>query len=149
MQANKYILQTKVLWSQIDSNNHLRHSAYADFAAQARVEAFNQIGISLDEMHRLGIGPVLFKEELIYKREVHPNDVIGVTCQLSYARKNAGKWSFKQFIYRGDGVLAAEINVQGAWLNLKTRKLTIPPEIIAQALFLLMPKSEDCILEGD
>jgi acyl-CoA thioester hydrolase len=35
---NRIFLKSKVLWSQIDANMHLRHSAYADFAAQARVE---------------------------------------------------------------------------------------------------------------
>ena len=34
----------KVMWSQIDANMHLRHSAYADFAAQARLEILEKLG---------------------------------------------------------------------------------------------------------
>lgn len=135
------VLTAKVLWSQIDSNNHLRHSAYADFGAQARVEAFNNIDINLERLHELAIGPILFKEELLYRREILPNDTIKVSCELAYLKKRATKWGFQQFIYRGDGILAAEINVEGAWLNLTTRKLTIPPAEIIDALLNKMPKS--------
>ncbi len=142
------VLEAKVLWAQIDSNNHLRHSAYADFAAQARVEALNSIGINVEKLHQLQLGPILFKETLIYKREIAPNDTVSVTCSLSYARKNAGKWAFRQYIYRGDGVLAAEVNVEGAWLNLSTRRLSIPPIEIADALFTKMHRTDDFILES-
>jgi acyl-CoA thioester hydrolase len=46
----------QVLWSQIDANRHLRHSAYADFCAQARSNMLNKIGLSLDEFAKNKIG---------------------------------------------------------------------------------------------
>ena len=39
----------QVLWAQIDANRHLRHSAYADFCAQARSNMLHKMGLSLDE----------------------------------------------------------------------------------------------------
>jgi acyl-CoA thioester hydrolase len=58
----------KVLWSQVDANMHLRHSAYADFAAQARLEILGSLGFNADLLEQLHVGPILFREELIYMR---------------------------------------------------------------------------------
>ena len=64
----------QVLWSQMDANQHMRHSAYADFAAQARLNMLESVGLKLSKLFEYNIGPVLFKEELIYLREVALNE---------------------------------------------------------------------------
>ena len=136
----------KVLWSQLDANMHLRHSAYADFAAQARLEILESLGFDSHLLERLKIGPILFREELIYMREVRPNDTIKVTCEMTSCRKDGSRWSFSQAIYRGDGIQAAQINVQGAWVDMEKRKLAVlPSEWVVK--FLDIPKSENFILE--
>ncbi len=94
----------KVIWSMVDANMHLRHSAYADFAAQARLEVLNQSGFTAEMMEQLQVGPILFREELIYMREVRPNDTIKVTCTLTKTRKHGSRWSFRQEIFRSDGI---------------------------------------------
>ena len=136
----------KVMWSQIDSNNHLRHSAYADFGAQARLEILSSLGFDSKLLEKLKIGPILFREELIYMREVSPNDTIKVTCEMSHCRKDGSRWSFQQAIYRGDGIQAAQINVQGAWIDIEKRKLTGLPAEWAEK-FMHIPKTKDFILE--
>jgi len=119
----------QVLWSQIDANRHLRHSAYADFAAQARSNMLNQLGLSLATFAVHNIGPILFREELKYFREVKLDEHINVSVQLSKLNKANGRFSFRHYVYKEDGVIASEINVDGAWLDLTTRKLTdIPTE---------------------
>jgi len=139
----------KVLWSQVDANMHLRHSAYADFGAQGRLELLESIGFNASVLNQLNIGPILFREELLYKREVHPNDTVLVSCELSKGRKDGSRWSFSQKIYRSsDGVLAAIINTDGAWLDRTTRKLVALPENWANKL-MSIPKSEDFIYEDD
>lgn len=139
-------LEAKVMWSQVDANMHLRHSAYADFAAQARLEILEQMDFGADILARLKIGPILFREELQYLREVRPNDTVRVTCALSKCREDGARWSFQQKIFRGDNVQAALINVDGAWIDMHTRKLTaLPPDVVA--LFLTLPKTGDFLLE--
>lgn len=136
----------KVLWSQIDANMHLRHSAYADFAAQARLELLETLGFDSRTFEELGIGPILFREELIYMREIRPNDVVRVTCMMTKVRQDGSRWSFRQEVFRGDGVQAAVINVDGAWINMKARKLSaLPQEWIAK--FMHIPKSPDFVEE--
>ena len=131
----------KVLWSMVDANMHLRHSAYADFAAQARLEIILSLGFTAEKLKELKLGPILFREELIYMREVQPNDIIKVTCELTKARKDGSRWSFEQKLFRGDGIQAALINVDGAWIDTEKRRLTaLPPEWALK--FMDIPKSE-------
>lgn len=131
-----------ILWSQVDANQHLRHSAYADFGAQARLLVLKSIGFDMITFKKLQIGPVLFREELIYFREVVPNDTIGVTAELVKTRKDGSRWSIKHEIFRGDGIRAAQIKVDGAWLDLANRKLTgLPSQLVDE--FMSLPKAEE------
>ena len=139
---NNVFYEGKVLWSMIDANMHLRHSAYADFAAQGRLEVLEKLGFSGKLMAQLRIGPILFREELIYFREVRPNDTVKVTCELSKCRPDGSRWSFEQKLFRGDGILAANIIVDGAWINMQNRKLTALPKEWAEK-FMEIPKSEN------
>ncbi|WP_234734195.1 acyl-CoA thioesterase [Tellurirhabdus bombi] len=136
------IFESKVLWAQIDGNMHLRHSAYADLAAQARVEFLEAAGLSLGVVAGLKIGPILFREELIYLREVRLNEVIKIVTLVTKARPDYSRWSFRHELYRTDSIKAAIINVDGAWLDLQHRKLTGLPEMYLNQVADL-PKAED------
>ncbi|MES2558118.1 MAG: thioesterase family protein [Bacteroidota bacterium] len=130
------------MWSQLDANMHLRHSAYADFAAQARLELLEKLGCGMKEFAKYKIGPILFREELIYLKEVRSHDTIRMTCELSKLNGDQSRWSFVQHMYRGDGAKAATINVDGAWIDLEKRKLAVlPPELLL--LFAAIPRVSD------
>jgi acyl-CoA thioester hydrolase len=139
---DKLVFEAKIMWSQVDANLHLRHSAYADFAAQARIEILEALGINAAVFISNKIGPVLFREELIYLKELRPNDSIYITCVLTKLNADASRWSFKQEVFRKDGVKAAIINVDGAWIDTEKRKLTgLSQELIAT--FNKVPKDEN------
>jgi acyl-CoA thioester hydrolase len=135
-----------VTWAQLDANGHLRHSAYADIAAQARMDELNQLGITFEYLKAQNIGPVLFREETIYYREVQANDVVTVTTKLSKSRADGSRFSFHHELFRQDGVKAAEINLDGAWLDLTKRKLATPTKEFTQRL-LSMERTADYIEE--
>ena len=140
------VFEGKVIWSMVDANMHLRHSAYADFAAQARLEILISSGFNADVLEQLHIGPILFREELIYMREVRPSDTIKINSLLTKCRRDGARWSFTQAMYRSDGIQAAQINVDGAWIDTIKRKLVGLPEEWSSK-FLDIPKSTDFILE--
>lgn len=135
---------SQVLWSQMDANQHLRHSAYADIAAQARLMVLEEIGLGMQTMHQLKIGPILFREELLYKREVLGTQTLTMKSYVSKLSHGSSRWSIRTEIFRQDGVLAAEVNVDGAWMDLKLRKLGNLPEDYALA-FEKMPKTDDFV----
>jgi acyl-CoA thioester hydrolase len=134
----------QVLWSQIDANRHMRHSAYADFAAQARLVMLEALGLSPTKLLDSGIGPVLFREELFYLREVVLNDQIKVTCELRKSRADGSRWSIRHELFRGDGTKAAIVDVDGAWIDMEKRKLTSLPTVLNE-LFNKAPHSIDYI----
>ncbi|ASU36741.1 acyl-CoA thioesterase [Mucilaginibacter xinganensis] len=135
-----------VLWSQIDANQHMRHTAYADFAVQARLNMLEKLGLSLSTLLQAKIGPVLFKEELLYLREIGMNDNIKVTAVVTKFRPDASRWSIRHELFRRDGTKAAIVNVDGSWIDMDKRKLTTLPDEFRK-LFLDAPRSHDCIEE--
>lgn len=132
----------QVLWSQIDANQHMRHSAYADVAAQARLNMLESAGLSFSKLAEAKIGPVVFREELRYLREVRLGDVIKINCELIESRPDASRWSIRHELIRSDGVTAAIVIAEGAWIDTDKRKLTaLSPEMIR--MFSTLPRSED------
>lgn len=135
----------QVIWSMIDANGHLRHSAYADFAAQARVNILEQAGLAA-QLFQNKIGPILFREELVYFKEIRMNELIRVSVELTRCREDGSRYSLQSIIYKQDGIKSAEVNVDGAWLDLSQRKLTaLPPEL--EHAFIAMPKASNFITE--
>lgn len=121
-------------WADFDPNNHMRHSAYTDYAAEARVRMFNALGLSLTEFNKLNLGPVLFREETIFRREIRLGEDIRVEVFLKGISQNGERFKFYHRICKEDGSLAAEVEIYGAWLDLKKRKLTSPPDQVLLTL---------------
>lgn len=126
--------QYTIIWANLDPNRHMRHSAYNDYAAQVRLEFFTAHGLDLKHLMELGIGPILFREDTRFFREVHMNECITVTLAASKLRKDGSKWSFLHTILKEDGQLACSIEVDGAWLDLEKRRVAQPPQQIVEML---------------
>ncbi|MDZ7807546.1 MAG: thioesterase family protein [Gracilimonas sp.] len=133
----------EVKWADMDPNRHMRHSVYNDYAAQTRVAMFSDFNLSITEIGRLGFGPVLFREETIFHKEIDLLEIITVTCALTTMRRDGSRWSFLHEIFKEgeDGIKAAQITVDGAWLNLNSRKLGSIPEL--QEVMNRFPKTEN------
>jgi len=125
-----FLFHTK--WADFDANKHMRHTAYNDYAAECRVRFFMDNGFHVSRFEKENFGPVLFKEETTFLREVKLGENITVSLFLEGISKQGERFKLFHRIYREDGVLAAEIKVFGAWIDLKKRKLTTPPvELLA------------------
>lgn len=106
----------------------MRHTAYNDYAAEVRVRFFQKQGLSINEFAKLNIGPVLFKEETSFLKEIHIGENITVKMKLEGVSRGIERWRFNHQIFNEKGELAAEIKVYGAWIDLVKRKLTAPPQ---------------------
>ena len=129
-------------WADFDPNNHMRHSAYNDYAAESRVRLFKKYGLSMTEFNKLNIGPILFQENTKFLKEISMGEDVTVEVLLKGFSENGERFKFLHNIYRGDGKLAAQIEIFGAWLDLTKRKLTSPPQIILK-LAEGMTKTDD------
>jgi acyl-CoA thioester hydrolase len=123
-----------IRWADLDPNGHMRHTAYMDYAAQARVGFLAADGFTMERFQRLHIGPVLLYEETQYLREVRANQRIAVTTEVSGLSPNRKHWRIRHRILNQDGELACVVNVQGAWLDLVARKIVTPPAELLQAM---------------
>ena len=132
----------EVIWADVDPNRHMRHTVYNDYAAHARVALFAEAGMTMDEIARMGIGPILFREETRFLKEVHMSEKITVKCKLSAMRKDGSKWSFRHEIFKENGEKAAVIEIDGAWLDLRKRKIGAPGDEILK-LTDHFPRTED------
>ncbi len=140
---NEFKRTFTVRWADLDPNRHMRHSAYNDYAAQLRLEFFDYCGLSLKRLNDLHIGPILFREETRFSKEVLMNEHIVVDFAVQKSRKNASKWTILHQIFKEhSGELAARITVDGAWLDLVKRRTTVPEKEVIEIL-LNAPKTSD------
>ena len=137
-----HVFKGKVMWAHLDANMHMRHSAYADFAAQARIEILDEMGLSMRVFQKIHIGPILFREETTYLREVGVNETITVTTELIKARNDGSRWAIRHELFKEDGVKAAVIIVEGAWIDVQKRKLATLPDELAEH-FMQIKRSAD------
>ena len=122
----------EIRWSDLDPNFHLRHSAYYDFGAFCRIAFMTEHGLGLQLLAANNIGPILFREECVFKREIQFGDTIKINLKLTKTNHDFSRWTMVHEIWKNDTVLAAIITVDGAWLDTVKRKLTIPPEHFLQ-----------------
>lgn len=129
-------------WADFDPNVHLRHSVYYDFGAAIRVEFLGENGVTPEFMAEHHLGPVLFREEAIFRKEVRMGDRLTIDLAFSKMRRDFSRFSFRHQITRDDGALCAVIHIDGAWIDTVKRKLTTPPALLYD-LALTGPKTED------
>ena len=132
----------QIRWADIDANKHLRHSVYYDYGASMRMIALNALGLTMEKLQELMIGPVLFREEAIFRREILFGDDIIINVELVKARADFARWSLRHHLTKRDGTLAAIINIDAAWIDLAKRKLAIPDPSIVK-VFEQFPRASD------
>jgi acyl-CoA thioester hydrolase len=140
MQKFSQVIQVR--WADIDANRHLRHSVYYDYGASMRMNILSENGLTTKKLEEFMLGPVLFREEAIFRREILFEDNISVDVELVKTTEDYGRWSLRHNFTKADGTLAAILNVDGAWIDLSKRKLAVPNEVIRNA-FAAFPKSQD------
>lgn len=129
-------------WADFDPNRHMRHTAYNDYAAEVRARFFKDQGFSMEIFAKENLGPILFKEETSFYKEIHMGENITVDLSLKAVSKNLERWKLEHHIFNEAGKLSAVVNVYGAWIDLHKRKLAVPSEKF-RALFSSLDKAAD------
>jgi acyl-CoA thioester hydrolase len=93
-------------------------------------------------MNQYHFGPILFREECVFKREVLFGDIIEINMQIVKSRTDMSRWSMVHQVWKNDNTLSAVINIDGAWIDTRLRKLAVPPPLIQQ-VFEAIPKAEN------
>ena len=88
------------------------------------------------------IGPIIFREECIFKREIKFGDELEVFLKLSKCNEDASRWSMVHELWINGNILAALITIDGAWIDTRIRKIAKPPEVYTAGIKLI-PKTVD------
>jgi acyl-CoA thioester hydrolase len=121
-------------WGDVDANMHVMHSKYYELGAHCRLSYFFEHGVTSDLLKKEQFGPILFREECIFKRELHAGEVVTVDYVVTKARKDGSRFSVMHELKKADGTIAAIMYADLAWLDLMKRKLTVPPVIVQQMI---------------
>lgn len=133
--------EVQVRWSDLDPNVHLRHSVYYDWGAFCRISFLSEQKLTAEVMQRLQVGPILFREECVFRKEIRLGDKVTIDLQLLKARKDYSRWTIRHTIVRNGDTVAAVLTVDGAWLDIAKRKLATPPREVID-VFAAMPPDE-------
>lgn len=138
----QFSVKAEIRWADLDPNFHVLHSKYYDYGAYCRMAFLTKHGITPAFMLEEHIGPIIFREECIFKREIKFGYELEVFLKLSKCNEDGSRWSMVHELWTNRDTLAALITIDGAWIDTRIRKLARPPEICMTSLNLI-PKTED------
>ena len=136
----QYSKKLEIRWADLDPNFHVLHSKYYDFGAYCRMAFLTEHGITPAVMIENNIGPIIFREECIFKREIKFGDEVEVFLKLSKCNEDSSRWTMVHELWTNGNTLAAIITIDGAWINTNLRKLAKPGNLCVEALKLI-PKT--------
>ena len=136
---NKHL---SIRWADLDANFHLRHSVYYDFGAQQRLDILNGMGLTMEIMREQHFGPVLLREECIFRREIRLNDHVLITAKLAKLSADAARWTIQHEFLAMNNKLLASLTVDGGWIDTHLRKFAATTPRIVREVFERIPRTE-------
>jgi acyl-CoA thioester hydrolase len=131
--TDRYSKEFLAGWAAMDFNGHMANTAYLDLAADVRMAFFAEHGFAPGELRRLGVGPVVRKDEVDYFREVGLHETVTVTYAVLAMSADGARFVVENEIWTANGDLAATVRSTGGWLDLRARKLVAPPPTLLAA----------------
>ncbi|APA64079.1 acyl-CoA thioesterase [Maribacter sp. 1_2014MBL_MicDiv] len=119
-----YFKDFEIRWSDVDANRHLANSAYINFMSHTRMAFLIEQGFDHKTMAIHEIGPVVFYEHVYYFKEAFPGKPIKVSLEIMGLSEDGKFFEFHHSFYNHKGENIARCEMMGAWIDLKTRKLT-------------------------
>jgi len=129
-------------WGDMDFNSHMGTAAYLHKSGDVRMMFFSENGFPMSEFLRTGIGPVIFKDQLEYFREIGLLQEIQVTLAVAGMSEDGSRWWMRNEFLRPDGKPAARVTSEGGWIDLQARRVAAPPPELLRALQQI-PRTDD------
>ncbi|MGC1514893.1 MAG: acyl-CoA thioesterase [Maribacter sp.] len=119
-----YLKDFEIRWSDVDANRHLSNVAYIDYVSHTRMAFLMELGFDHRSMAQNEIGPIVFYEHMYYFKEALPGKPIKVSMEIIGMSEDAMFYEFHHNFYNHKGENFARCEMMGAWMDLKTRRLT-------------------------
>jgi acyl-CoA thioester hydrolase len=132
----------EIRWSDIDANGHVNYAAYIDAAGDLRYHFFMEHEFPPERFEQLGVGPIYTAIHAFFFREVRMGETVTITYALSGLSPQCARWKVHHDVLKSNGKKAVSIELEGAILDLTSRKPALPtPELIQT--FNLIPRTRD------
>jgi acyl-CoA thioester hydrolase len=132
----------EVGWFDCDANRHLKNTAFLEYAIESRFRYFHENEFPASAFAKHQITPVVVKDEITYKRELHLLDKFKVQFLCAGVNAAGTRNLVVNRIVKADGELAAEVCLMIVWFDLAERKVRVPPPELAAAVAALA-RTED------
>lgn len=136
----------EVRWDDVDLNGHLRSTRYLEYATTARLGFLMDAGWDVHALQKKGVAAVLLGEDVRYLHEVFLAEQVAVSCQVVGLSADGARWRMGHSVSREGGEEVAVVRSLGAWIDIRTRKVTPPPPEPRAAVEAA--RSDDCELIG-
>lgn len=132
----------RVGWGDLDANQHLGNRAILDRAADARLLWFAANGFAGPRLAAARFGPVIVRDELVYRHELRLLDEFTVDVRLTGLSDDAVRFALQNTFRNAEGEVTTVVRSEGVWFDLDQRRPRRPPTEL-EAILRAMPRSTD------
>ncbi len=126
-------LELRVRWGEMDANGHVNNMVYQSYLDEARGDTFARAGFDLAAMREKKIGPVIYRCEIDYHKELKHPDRVLITTRVELLSESKG--AVHQEIRRAsDGGLVARAVFYGMFFDFAARRPIAFPDFILEGL---------------
>jgi len=132
----------RVSWRDLDGNAHMGNSTYLDYASDTRMLFFVQHGFTISRFASEKFGPVITRDELVYRKELRLMDEFRVDFEAVGVSQDGVRFKVRNTFRNTQGEVLATVTSEGVWFDLERRRPRTPPLDLAN-LMLGLKKSDD------
>ncbi|MFP5492223.1 MAG: acyl-CoA thioesterase [Bacteriovoracia bacterium] len=122
----KFDYRVQVKEFHLDTFGHVNNAMYLVLYEEARWDFITTNGFGLDRIKADKMGPVIIEAQVKFKRELVNREWINI--QSRPGEVNGKLMEINQQIVRPDGKVASEAKFLVGFMDLKERKLIVPPQ---------------------
>ena len=126
--TNAFSIPVRVYYEDTDAGGVVYHANYICYMERARTEFLREHGLSVREMHEMGIIFPVVAIEANYRAPARLDDLLEVKTQIA-AMKNSSFVAAQQVVRKEDGKLLVDARVTLACVNTDMRARRLPEEI--------------------
>jgi acyl-CoA thioester hydrolase len=118
----------RVGWSDLDGNAHMGNTSYLEYASDTRMLFFARHGFTVARFASEKFGPVVVRDELVYRRELRLLDEFTVDFQLAGISDDGVRFRVRNTFRNASNDVVATVTSEGVWFDLELRRPRSPPK---------------------
>jgi acyl-CoA thioester hydrolase len=127
MASDRFEQKYRVGWSGLDANHHMGNISYLDRAHDTRMFFFAQKGFTMARFAAERFGPVVVRDELVYRKELRLLDEFTVDFELAGISQDGVRFRVRNTFRNAKNEVAAAVTSEGVWFDLERRRPRAPP----------------------